>query len=502
VLARILSAALRGVEAALVRVEVDVSSGLPAFMTVGLPDSAVRESRERVRTAIRNAGFPFPSDRITVNLAPADLRKEGAAFDLPIALGILAATGLLKPRDEPFVVVGELALDGQIQPVRGTLAVVLACRRRGITTVLVPAGNRTEAGAVGGVRPLGAATLREAVALLNGEAEETPAPAAPVVDAATDDVDFTDVRGQAHAKRALEIAAAGGHNVLLVGPPGGGKTMLARRLPTILPPLGNDEAIDVTTIWSVTGLLPSRTALVRRRPFRAPHHTISVAGLVGGGSPPHPGEVTLAHLGVLFMDELPEFAQHVLESLRQPLEDGRVTIARASGIADFPARFQLVGAANPCRRGCASLDRCVCTPAERSRYLGRLSRPLLDRIDLQVELPAVTHTELSAPPGDTSAVVRQRVEAARDRQRRRGRGAIRVNAELSARLIRRVCVVPADAERMLVAAMSQLGLSARGHDRVLKVARTIADLEGADSITAEHCAEALQYRGLDRRWRP
>ena len=502
-LARILSAALLGVEAVLVRVEVDVSSGLPAFMTVGLPDSAVRESRERVRTAIRNAGFAFPLDRITVNLAPADLRKEGAAFDLPIALGILAATGLLKPRDEPFVVVGELALDGQIQPVRGTLAVVLACRRRGITTVLVPAGNRTEAGAVGGVRPLGAATLREAVALLNGETEETPPPAAPVVDAAIDDVDFTDVRGQAHAKRALEIAAGGGHNVLLVGPPGAGKTMLARRLPTILPPLGSDEAIDVTTIWSVTGLLPSRTALVRHRPFRAPHHTISVAGLVGGGSPPHPGEVTLAHLGVLFMDELPEFAQHVLESLRQPLEDGRVTIARASGIADFPARFQFVGAANPCRRGCASLDLCVCTPAERSRYLGRLSRPLLDRIDLQVELPAVTHTELSAPPGDTSAVVRQRVQAARDRQRRRLRGATsRVNAELSARQIRRVCVVPGDAERLLVAAMSQLGLSARGHDRVLKVARTIADLEGADSITAEHCAEALQYRGLDRRWRP
>jgi magnesium chelatase family protein len=302
VLARVLSAALLGVEAVLVRVEVDVASGLPAFTTVGLPDSAVRESRERVRTAIRNAGFGFPSDRITVNLAPADLRKEGASFDLPIALGILAATGLLKHRDGPFAVVGELALDGQIQAVRGTLAVTLACRRRGIGTLLVPADNRAEAGAVGGVRAIGASTLREAVALLNGEIEEPPAPPPPCPDAASDEIDFLDVRGQLHAKRALEIAAAGAHNVLLLGPPGGGKTMLARRLTTILPALTADEAIEVSTIWSVAGLLPGGAALVRRRPFRAPHHTISAPGLVGGGGPPHAGEVTFAHLGVLFLD--------------------------------------------------------------------------------------------------------------------------------------------------------------------------------------------------------
>ena len=503
-LARVFSACLAGVDAALVRVEVDVSQGLPAFATVGLPDPAVRESRERVRTAIRNSGFAFPLERVTVNLAPADVRKEGVSFDLPIALGLLAATGAVKPeRLARLLVVGELALDGAIHPVRGVLPMALRASHAGLDGCLLAAGNTSEASVLEALAVYPVTSLAEAAAFLNEEhpiARTRGDPGQLLAVAPPDDVDLGDVRGQAHAKRALEIAAAGGHHVLLIGPPGTGKTLLARRLPTILPPLTLGEAIEASRIWSVAGLLPPE-GLVTRRPFRAPHHTVSPAGLVGGGRVPHPGEVSLAHLGVLFLDELPEFAPHVLDTLRQPLEDGAVTIARVGGAVRLPAEVQLVGAMNPCRRGCRSADGCACTPGERARYLGRLSAPLLDRIDLHVDVgpvaPAGAAPRDGAPP--ESAAVQQRVARARERQRARlDRGTVRVNARLTPRQLLRHCALPPAGQGLLERAAARLGFSARAHDRVLKVARTIADLAGADAIAVEHLAEALAYRTLDR----
>jgi magnesium chelatase family protein len=506
-LASLRSAAVVGVEALSVIVEVDVSYGLPIFTMVGLPDTSVRESRDRVRTAIRNSGFRFPSHRVTVNLAPADVRKAGASYDLPIALGILAATGVIVGREvDGVVLLGELSLDGSIQPIRGVLPVAVAARREGKAAILLPRANAAEARVVEGLNVLPVDSLLEAVRALNQPiadavfelAAVAPKPVSRFITTPPDTpLDFSDVTGQGMAKRALEVAAAGAHNVLLLGAPGGGKTMMARRLPSILPPLDFEEALECTSVHSVAGTLPVGTALIADRPFRAPHHSISEPAMLGGGRIPRPGEICLAHNGVLFLDELAEFERGVLDALRQPLEEGRITVSRSARSVSFPARFMMVAAMNPCPCGFRGDQRrlCRCSEPQVQRYVGKISGPLLDRIDLVVDVPAAGTCITHSPHEESSSEIRKRVAVARSRQRERfGGGYGLLNSQLIGSVLREHCALDQHSITLLEAAIRRFSLSARGTDRVLRVSRTIADLAGSLNIANEHLAEALQYR--------
>jgi magnesium chelatase family protein len=496
------TAAVYGIDAHLIDVEVDMYPGSGRdFITVGMPDTAVRESRERIKSALLNSGFGYPNKSVTINLAPANVRKEGAGFDLPMALGILGAMGVVKDADK-HLFVGELSLDGAVRPVRGALSVAACARQQGIANLLVPKENAVEAAVAEGVNVFGVSHLAEVVQFLTNPEKFSPVRAGEGLVASPDErgLDFRDVRGQTVAKRALEVAGAGNHNLLMIGPPGSGKTMLAKRLAGILPRLTFAEALATTQVHSVAGMISPGSGLLTLRPFRSPHHKISDAGLIGGGSgTPRPGEVSLAHNGILFLDELPEFPRNVLELLRQPLEERSVTVARSNMTLSFPANFMLVAAMNPCRCGFYgdSTHECRCTGAEIQRYLSKISGPLLDRIDLHIEVPAVPFKELRTRDGGaTSADMRERIARARAVQRQRGY----YNAQIPAKHVRQFCALDESGERTLEMAVRRMGLSARAHDRVLKVARTIADLDNAESVSAKHLAEAVQYRSLDRNY--
>lgn len=503
-LARVQSAHLIGIEPYAVDVEVDIAQrGLPHFNIVGLPDTAVKESRDRIKAAFKNTGFPFPIKQITVNLAPADLKKEGSSFDLPIAVGILAAEGHI-PKDvlKDFLIVGELALEGRLRPVKGTLCIASKLNELGVKKLIVPMKNASEAAVVKGVEVYAVEDLSEVVEFLRGQKNIKPFTSE--IDCSESSIyeDLADVKGQFQAKRALEISAAGGHNILFIGPPGSGKSMLARRLPGILPPMTVDEAIETTKIYSVAGLLPDGKGLITTRPFRSPHHSSSDVSLIGGGQIPKPGEVSLAHNGVLFLDELPEFKRNVLEVLRQPLEDGFVTVARSYATVQFPSRFLLVAAMNPCPCGHSgdSLKPCTCTPQMIIRYRSRVSGPLLDRIDIHIEVPRVNYQELKDDtPSESSKIVRERVIRARQIQLKRFKDeGIYCNAHMKTKHLKKFCKIDEDCHSLLQSAMEKLGLSARAHSKIIKVARTIADLEGSENIKASHIAEAIQYRSLER----